>query len=581
MKIRQPIVTVAGHVDHGKTSILDMFRGTSIQEDESGGITQKISFTKMDKDTIKNKAGETLEKFKIPLEVPGFLFIDTPGHSAFTNLRSRGGSLADLAVLVIDINDGIKPQTAEVLKILKNNKTPFVIALNKIDNISGWRTSESKNAFESVENQPQNVKQSFEEKFYTLVGSLNNYGFDPELYYKIKDFTKNVAVVPTSANTGEGINELLAMLLALSQKFLIDRMKVGCSGKGVVLEVKKDKNMSYLECILYDGELKRDDYIAIAGLEENVVTKVRCLEDARPLNKGYEVKSLVEAASGLRIQTTTKEEILPGMPFQVVCNNLDEIERKFSSEFSKDITTDPDGVYVKADSLGSLEALLVLLREKGVRVLKTGIGSITKKDIYSAKALPTLDRFIIGFNVDYSDNEVKEEVTEDLKVITGDVVYKLIDDFEEEREKRIMKIERGRLESLPTICKLNILDFVFRNSNPAVFGVMVVGGTLKKDLNFINFDDEKIGHIKEIQHNNKNVSEAGSKQEVAISMPGVNVSRQLSVGENLYTNLGESQFRQFKENKDLLSSDEKKILQEIAQIKRRSNVTWGDRKSVV
>jgi len=575
MTIRQPIITVAGHVDHGKTSILDKIRGTSIQVGEAGGITQKISFTKMESETVKKRAGDVLEKFKIPLKIPGFLFIDTPGHAAFTNLRKRGGSLADIAVVVIDINDGIKPQTAEVLQILKANKTPFVIALNKIDNISGWKTSESRLAVEAVPNQAINVKQTFDERYFTLVGALNSFGINPELYYQISDFTKNVAVVPTSAVTGEGINELLAMLAALSQKFLMDRMKIGTDGRGVVLEVKKDKAMSYLECILYDGSMKQEDYIAIAGFDGTVVTKVRCIEEAKPLNKGYEVKKMVGAATGLRLQIAAKEEILSGMPFQVVCNNLDEIEKVFSEELSEEIQTDERGIYVKADSLGSLEALLVLLREKNIKVIKAGIGPITKKDVYSANALPEIDKTILGFNVDFADEEVAGEVPRDMKVLCHEVVYKLIEDYLKWKEEKILEIERGRLSELHHLCKFTILDFVFRNSNPAVFGVVVDGGVLKKDLNFINRDDVKIGHVKEIQHERKNVSEATKGQEVAISMPGVNFERQLEVGESLYTNLGESQFRKFKDNKDLLSSEEKTVLQEIAVIKRRTNPTWG------
>src|SRR3989338_6504649 len=213
-KIRQPIVTVVGHVDHGKTSILDSMRGTKIQEGEAGGITQKISFTTLTKQTIEERAGDILKKFKIPLDIPGLLFIDTPGHAAFTNLRKRGGSLADIAILVIDINDGIKPQTAEVLQILRANKTPFLIALNKIDNISGWKSSLSLHSFESIENQAVGVKQNFEEKFFTIIGSLHSHGINAEMYSKIKDFTKHVAIIPCSSKTGEGIFEILAMLTA-------------------------------------------------------------------------------------------------------------------------------------------------------------------------------------------------------------------------------------------------------------------------------------------------------------------------------------------------------------------------------
>ncbi|MBT7705909.1 translation initiation factor IF-2 [archaeon] len=578
-QIRQPIVTVAGHVDHGKTSILDAIRGTKIQEGEAGGITQKISFTKMPQDVIQKRAGSVLEKFKIPLEIPGFLFIDTPGHAAFTNLRKRGGSLADIVVLVIDINDGIKPQTAEVLQLLKANKTPFIIALNKMDNISGWKTSENLLSFESVENQALNVKTTFEERYYTLVGALNAYGFNPELYYKVTDFTKNIAVVPCSAITGEGINEILAMISALSQKYLGDKIALSNTCRGVVLEVKKEKAMNFMECIIYDGKLSTQDEIAIASFDDVITTGIRNISEAKPLNKGYESKENVTAATGVKLQIITKEEVLPGMPFQVIKDNLEEIKESFSKEIGEEITLDYDGIMVKADSLGSLEALLVLLREKNIEVVKAGIGPITKKDLYTANALSDEHKIILGFNVslaeDLEELRASSHDLDEIKILTDDVVYKLIDNYSEWRENKEREIERRRLNALPKICKLTVLDFCFRNSNPAVFGVVVKGGLLKKELKFINSSDEKVGLIREIQHERKNVREATMGQEVAISMPGVNFERQIKVGESLYTNLGESQFRMFKENKDLLTSDEKSVLQEIAQIKRRENVTWG------
>jgi len=576
--LRQPIVTVAGHVDHGKTSILDKIRGTSIQEGEAGGITQKISFTTLPKKNIKQRAGTTLEKFKIPVEISGLLFIDTPGHAAFTNLRKRGGSLADIAVLVIDINDGIKPQTAEVLQILKANKTPFIIALNKIDNISGWQKSESLLSLESIEKQATNVKQNFDEKFYTIIGSLHSHGITAEMYSKIDNFTKNVAIVPCSAETGEGISEILAMITALSQKFLKDRIEIREQGKGVVLEVKKDKAMNFLECILYDGKLSSKDEIAIASMEEDTIqTKIRNIQEAQPLNKGYKTKTEVEAATGIKLQITSKEEILPGMPFQVINekNTFEKISEEFTEEIEEEIQTDKHGIVVKADSLGSLEALLVLLRQKQILVLKAGIGPITKKDIYMTNTLPEEDKILLGFNVELAEDLEDLDELKNIKVITDPVVYKLIENFEEWKDEKLKDIERKKLEELPRICKLTILDFVFRNSSPAVFGVEVNGGILKNRERFINKDDVKIGQIKEIQHEKNNVQEATKGQEVAISMPGVNFERQLKVGEPLYTNLSETEFRKFKKHKDLLSSEEKSILQEVAQIKRRENPTWG------
>jgi len=578
MNIRQPIVTVAGHVDHGKTSILDKIRGTSIQEGEAGGITQKISFTTLPKENIEQRAGTTLKKFNIPVEIPGLLFIDTPGHAAFTNLRKRGGSLADIAILVIDINDGIKPQTAEVLQILKANKTPFIIALNKIDNISGWRTSESLLSLEAIDHQAINTKQNFDEKFYTIIGALHSHGITADMYSTIEDFTKKVAIVPCSARTGEGISEILAIITALSQKFLKSRIKIKEHGKGVVLEVKKDKSMNFLECILYDGKLSNTDEIAIATIEgETIITKIRNIQEAQPLNKGYKTKDSVEAATGIKMQITSKEEIFPGMPFQVIDeeNTIENISEEFAQEMEEEIQTDGYGIVIKADSLGSLEALLVLLRQKQIPVVKAGIGPITKKDIYTTNALPEEDKIILGFNIGLAEDVESLEEIKKIKVLTDPVVYKLIENFEEWKGEKLKDIERKKLEELPTICKLTILDFVFRNSSPAVFGVRVDGGILKTKERFINKDDEKIGQIKEIQHEKNNVQEATSGQEVAISMPGVNFERQLTVGESLYTNLSETEFRKFKDNKNLLSAEEKSVLQEIAQIKRRENVTWG------
>ncbi|MCR4284702.1 MAG: translation initiation factor IF-2 [archaeon] len=573
-QIRQPIVTVCGHVDHGKTSILDRIRDTSVQEGEEGGITQKISFTLMDSATIKKRSSVTLERFKIPLDIPGILFIDTPGHAAFTNLRKRGGSLADIAVLVIDINDGIKPQTAEVLQILKANKTPFIIALNKIDNISGWKSAESLLSIDSVDKQASNVKMNYEEKFYTIIGALNSYGINAEMYSKIDDFTKNVAIVPCSARTGEGITEILAMITALSQKFLKERIEVREEGKGVILEVKKEKAGNYLECILYDGRLNVKDEIVIASFDEPIVTKIRNISEAKQLNNGFETKEEVKAATGVRLSIISKEEVLPGMPFKVVKNNLEEIKTEFRKELSEEIVTDDFGIVVKADSLGSLEALLVLLKQKQISVLKAGIGPITKKDVYTANTLPVEERVILGFNIGLSADADVEELKE-VKVITDPVVYKLIENFEKWKEEKIRGIEREKLDSLPSICKITILDFVFRNSNPAVFGVRIDGGKLKKGERFINNLDEKVGQIKEIQHDKNGVQEATKGQEVAISVPGVNFERQLDVGQALYTNLSETEFRKFKESKDLLTPEEKSVLQEIAQVKRRDNATWG------
>ena len=574
--IRQPIVTVVGHVDHGKTSILDCLRGSSVHEKEAGGITQEISFTSYPIEQLK-KTFPLVEKSGLNLEIPGFLFIDTPGHAAFTNLRKRGGNLADIAVLVIDINEGIKPQTSEVLQILRHGKTPFVIALNKIDNISGWRTGKTLGIKESVESQGRNVKQNFDEKYLTLVGSLSNMGFESDLFYNISDFTKKISMVPCSAKTHEGIPELMMMLCGLSQKYLSKSLVIGKDAKGVILEIKKDKSISYAESILYDGTLGKNDEIAVSNLEGfAVLTKIRILEEIEPLKFKFKPKKSVSASTGVRMQFSEKIDVLPGMPFMAYNNNKDEIEKIFKDEISQILKTaeEKQGIIAKADSLGSLEALLFMLKQNHIPVVKAGIGEISKADLISARAnlkINPVDSLIAGFNV--SLNEEVEGIAKgsrEIKVIAEKVIYKLIDEIVSFREEKKKEIEKQRLLALASLCKLKILkEFVFRNTKPAIFGARIEVGKLISGLNLIDENSEKAGRIKNIQSENKSVPEAVEGMEVAVSMPGVNFERQMKDRNFLYSDIAESEFRTFRKNKDLLSSREISLLQEIAEIKRK------------
>ncbi len=566
MKIRQPIVTIVGHVDHGKTSLLDRFRGTSIQEGEAGGITQKISYTKYPLEQIR-KACPLIDAGNVKLDIPGFLFIDTPGHAAFTNLRKRGGSLADLAILVVSIKEGIKPQTAEVLQILKAYKTPFLIALNKIDSISGWRYHPG-SLRDSINNQVIHVSQEFQEALLAFQEALNGHGFDSGLYYDIYDFRKNVAIVPCSARTGEGIAELLLVLCGLCQKFLKERLEISNEAKGIILEIKKEKAINYIESILYDGALKIGDEIVIASFSEPIVSKVRALEEIEPLSFRYKSVKSANAASGIRIHLTNKEGVLPGMPFQKFNNNLDELKRIFRKELSRALELDKQGIIVKADSLGSLDALISLLRAENIRIVKAGIGPISKGDIISAKAnfeIAPLDAIVIGFNVPIEENVESGNV----KILVDEVIYKLIENLQEWRKKRQEEIEKGRLMELASICKLEILhNFVFRNLNPAIFGVRVLGGRIKIGLPLIDESGEKVARVKGLQKEKEKILEAKDGEELAVSLPGVNFERRLGDKKYLYSDISASDFKNFKKNKDLLSDNELRILDEIARIKK-------------
>jgi translation initiation factor 5B len=577
MAIRKPIVTVVGHVDSGKTSILDAIRSTCLAEKEAGGITQAISFTSFPAEIIEKKCKTLLEQFKINLEIPGFLFIDTPGHAAFTNLRKRGGALADLAILVIDINEGVMPQTEESIEILKANKTPFVVALNKIDTISGWKPI-SENLKENIEKQAEYSKRAFEDKLYRVMGQLSTYGFDSDIFYRINDFTKQIALIPCSAKKNQGVSEMIVMLAGLSQRFLKGRLELKENeAKGTILELKKEKDMTYLEAIMYEGVLKLGDTIVIGGLDKPLVTKIRALFEAMPLGKGFESSKQVKAAAGIRIQAPDSSSVLPGMPFVSIkdIKKIKSAEEEVQKEITQSIKADKEGIIIKAESLGSLEALLLLLRKAGIRISKVGIGEITKSDIISASVNlreKPLEAVILGFNVKTSEDIGQDEK---VKIITNDVIYRLIEDFEAWRIERQKQIQREKLAEMTLPCKLRVLKYVFRQSKPAIFGVRVEGGFLKPEVHLINSQNENVNKVKNIQSHNKSVQQSKKGDEVAISLPNITYGRQVREGDILYSNINESEFRKLKENKKLLNAEEITILQEIAVIKRREKDTWG------
>jgi len=263
--IRSPIICLLAHVDHGKTTLLDSIRGTAVAKKEAGGITQMIGASYVSKKHIDSIAKDLAEKMKLKMTIPGLLFIDTPGHEAFTNLRDRGGGLADLVILLVDINRGFQPQTVESIQILKQHKTPFIIAANKIDAISGWKSHKTLSFMETFAQQPEHIRERLDEKVYKLMGQVSEHEFDSERFDRINDFATQIAIVPISARTGEGISELLVLIGGLSQKFLGDRLKIDEKGKGrgSIIEVKEEKGLgTALDVIIYDGIVSKNDEIA-------------------------------------------------------------------------------------------------------------------------------------------------------------------------------------------------------------------------------------------------------------------------------------------------------------------------------
>jgi len=579
--IRQPIVSVLGHVDHGKTSLLDFIRGSAVVSRESGAITQHIGATEVPIDAIYGVCGDLLKETKFTL--PGLLFIDTPGHHAFTTLRVRGGSLADLAVLVVDINEGFKPQTYESIKILKQYKTPFIIAANKIDAISGWQKSKNI-AMARIENQRYNVKTMFEEKLYELIGTVSEQKLNADLYFNISDFRKTIGIIPTSAKTGEGIPELLMVLVGLAQRFLEDQLHIESGpGKGSVLEVKEEVGLgTTIDAIIYNGKIKNDDKLVIGTTEEPVVTRIKALLKPKPLDEirdpreRFDNVSEVYAACGVKISSPGLENVIPGAPIRVVKGNLEEVIKEIKSQTKIDFELDSQGILIKADTIGSLEALIKESRDKGIKIRKAEIGNVSKREIVEVDAtLDPFNKLIFAFNVKILPEAKEELANTDITVFDENVIYTIMENYDEWIETKKAEIERERRQDYvhPGMIKF-LPEYVFRVSHPAVIGVRILAGRIKTGLRLMKEDGRIIGSIKGIQSENKPVEEAIQGQEVAISIEGITVGRQIKGEDILYTDLPISDAKKLREM-DVLNLDEKDVLNKIFEIKRKSDKFWG------
>ena len=579
--VRQPIVSVLGHVDHGKTTLLDFIRGSTVAARESGAITQHIGATEVPIDAIYEVCGDLLKNKKFTL--PGLLFIDTPGHHAFTTLRARGGSLADLAILIIDVNEGFKPQTYESIKILKQYKTPFIIAANKIDAISGWQKF-NKDAKTRISQQRVNVKSIIEERLYDIIGTISEQKLNSDLYYNISDFRKTIGIIPISAKNGEGIPELLMILVGLAQRFLEDKLCIERGpGKGSVLEVKEEVGLGKtIDAIIYSGTIKNDDKIVIGTNTEPIVTHIKALLKPRPLDEirdpreRFESVSEVHAACGIKISSPDLENVIPGAPIRVAKKNLENVILEIKNQTKIDFELDEQGIIIKADTIGSLEALIKESREKGINIRKAEIGNVSKRDITDASAtLDQLNKIIFAFNVKIL-HEAKEELeNSDITIFDEDVIYTIMEKYDEwialkkaqlEKERRKDYTHPGMIKFLP--------EYIFRVSHPAVIGVRVLGGRIKTGLRLMKDDGRVIGSIKGIQSENKPIEEAIQGQEVAISIEGVTVGRQIKGEDILFTDLPASDAKKLREM-DVLNPDEKDILNKIFEIKRKTDKFWG------
>jgi translation initiation factor 5B len=577
MKIRQPIISVMAHVDHGKTSLLDYIRGGSlVTSKEEGGITQHIGATEIPLDKIKKICSKT--SLTINFKIPGLLFIDTPGHEAFNLLRERGGSLADIAVVVIDVTEGCKPQTDEVLSILKNQKTPFIVAANKVDKLSGWINQKDECILSSLSKQRSDIVEKLDLKIYELIGQLYERGFNSDRFDRINDFTKQISIIPICALSGEGVAELLSVLAGLTQKYMEKKLEINPDGigKGTILEIKEVKGLgTTADVILYDGTAKKGDTILIGNPGGLVKTKVRALLKTEPekeirVEKAFTNIDEVVAASGVKIVAPDLENIVPGVAIEFIHqeNQLnDSIERISKNIQNLEIETDSEGVIIRADAIGSLEALVSMLKDKGVPIRKAKIGNVTKKDAIQLKNSSDENRIIFMFNTKINSDAKKELDTINVKIFRSGVVYHLLEEYDEYIKVIQENKKREVLESIPRVAQIRLIPgYIFRQSNPAIGGFEIVDGILQKDLRLMNKDGKIIGSIHSLEEKGKNVKEAQKGSQVAVSIVGPTIGRNLKENDMLFTYLTKDQFKKLVQNKHLLKNHELNVLEEIKQI---------------
>jgi translation initiation factor 5B len=587
--LRTPIVAVLGHVDHGKTTLLDKIRGSAVQEGEAGAITQHIGATAVPLEVISEMAGALVDPDDFDL--PGLLFIDTPGHHSFSTLRSRGGALADIAILVVDVNDGFQPQTIEALDILKRTQTPFIVAANKVDTVPGWNPQHDMPIQQSVEVQSGRAEGDLNERLYEIIGELSDNGFSADFYWRVQNFRANIGVVPVSAMTGEGVPDLLTVLMGLSQRYLKEDMSVDVAGPGAgtVLEVKEERGFgTTLDVVLYDGTVREDDQIVVGGTNEPIVTEVRALLQPRPLaeirtEKQFEKVDEVKAAAGVKIAAPDLDDAMAGAPVRVVRDRpLDEVIAEVQEELAEiEVHTAEQGVVVKADTLGSLEAIASALDEAEIPIVRAEVGDVAPRDIaVSSTADEPKHEVVLAFNVDVLPDAKRQASDQGVKLFEDDVIYQLVEEYEEHVEAIERAQQEQVLDKIVRPCRFRVLeDHVFRQSSPAVVGVEVMSGTLKRNSNVAKWENgeaKRVGQLKSLQDEGEDVDEARAGERVAASIDGPTVGRQIDEGDELWTELPEKHAKILEQElRDEIPTDELEALSMYLDKQRKRDPFWG------
>lgn len=509
--MRSPICCILGHVDTGKTKLLDKIRQTNVQEGEAGGITQQIGATYFPVEAIKAKTAVINKNNEFEFKVPGLLVIDTPGHESFSNLRSRGSSLCNIAILVVDIMHGLEQQTLESMRLLRDRKTPFIVALNKIDRLYGWKKVDNNGFQDSLALQSKAVQNEFKNRLETTKLAFAEQGFNSELFYENKSMAKFVSLVPTSAHTGEGIPDMLKLILQLTQERMVGSLMYLSEVQATVLEVKAIEGFGMtIDVILSNGILREGDRIVLCGTEGAIVTNIRALLTPAPLRElrlksAYVHNKEVKAALGVKISAPGLEGAIAGSRLMVVGPDddeediCDEVESDLANLLSR-VETSGRGVSVQASTLGSLEALLDFLKDCKIPVANVGIGPVYKRDVMQCGVM--LEKapdyaVMLCFDVKVDKEAMLYAEDQGIKIFQADIIYHLFDNFTKHMDEMLekKKEESKMLAVFPCVLKPVA---IFNKTGPIVIGVDVTEGQLKINTPIAAVKTNPVTNAKEV-----------------------------------------------------------------------------------
>ncbi|KAH9588833.1 Translation elongation factor EFTu-like [Trypanosoma melophagium] len=585
--LRSPICCVLGHVDTGKTSLLDRIRATNVQGGEAGGITQQIGATFFPREALVNATKDINKKYQYDLNVPGLLVIDTPGHESFTNLRSRGSSLCDIAILVVDIMHGLEPQTRESIRLLRQKKCPFIIALNKVDRLYDWVAHPNMDIEQTLSMQKDNVRSEFDTRLSQVKQELQEEGLNSEIYYKNNDVRKVVSIVPTSAKTGEGICDLLLLEIQLVQQFMEGKVTYKDDLQCTILEVKPITGYGFtVDAILINGVLHEGDNICLCGQNGPIFTQIRALLTPQPLKElrvrgEYIHHKEMKAAMGIKIAANDLEYVVPGTPLFVVHNGDDKEKishevMKEANSISDQLSSDGIGVTVQSSTLGSLEALLSFLKDMKIPVASASIGPVHKRhmiQVLSMKRKAPRYAVVLVFDVQVSEDAREIAKKNEIDIFEAKIIYHLFDMFTryiadyENREK-----ERARAIAVFPV-QLSIIGDAIHNSDPIILPVKVERGQLRPGTPLAVLKGDiplVIGRVMTLERDNKSIPIARMGVECAVKInsgeSGVVYDRQFSKTDTLLSLITRPSVEAIKKFKDELSEDDINLLATLIKV---------------